>query len=283
MSFNRLKSALIRRGGKLTATGEVEFKNIGDTLAFEGTGTNRKNEPVKVKYNGKDFDLSQWLHEETPVLKTGSKIVKNKSGTPTDCNVVVEKILIKMGFIEPGKNKYYGKRPIHGFEIEEIPSDKINIPAEFQKLVEDINRLKTKKDHAERAHESLVEDFYMILGYKKIDEIAWRINNSDILIKADNKNLIVNEVKRDWQLNRHHTDVKKQAYNYALEMGIRFVVMTNGDYYAIFDRGTGYSYEDHFIGDFVLSKMTEDKLQYIDFIRKNILLSYIENFSCASK
>ena len=77
--------------------------------------------------------------------------------------------------------------------------------------------------------------------------------------------MIVNEVKKNWGLNRHEIEVRKQVYNYALNMGIRLAIMTNGDYYAIYDRGKGLSLDDHFIGDFVLSKMTEDKRRWTHF------------------
>lgn len=108
-------------------------------------------------------------------------------------------------------------------------------------------------------------------------------------ISVHNKDLILFEVKPDWRLNSQtNQKVISQAYNYALEQRFRFVGITNGDYYAVFDRLRGLSYESNFIGEFVLTKLQSDDLKILGKIAKkelvkdkvkDILISISEHFS----
>ena len=102
-------------------------------------------------------------------------------------------------------------------------------------LIKDIKTLKKDSDHQERAHESLVESFYELLGYKKFAEIKHRQGRIDIGIYYQYSPLIVNEVKRDWRLTHEYQDVVEQGYGYAQQIDAKYVVITNGDYYAIYD------------------------------------------------
>ena len=44
--------------------------------------------------------------------------------------------------------------------------------------------------------------------------------------------------------------VVSQAYEYAIFEGAQFVVVTNGDYYGVFDRERGLSVTENFVGDY---------------------------------
>jgi predicted type IV restriction endonuclease len=68
----------------------------------------------------------------------------------------------------------------------------------------------------------------------------------------------------------------RQAYNYAGENGIRFVVVTNGDYYALFDRLNGLSYDANFVGEFSISKLSEAAHPLIRFLMKTTMTSVVE-------
>ena len=92
--------------------------------------------------------------------------------------------------------------------------------------------------------------------------------NIDIAIQAKDKILIVNEVKRSWNLLNNMESAREQAYNYALKVGARYVVVTNGDYYAIFDRDKGRSYDAHLEGDFKLTQLTKEKYKLTDILKK---------------
>ncbi|MFZ2654851.1 MAG: type I restriction enzyme HsdR N-terminal domain-containing protein [Victivallales bacterium] len=146
-------------------------------------------------------------------------------------------------------------------------------PTEYKDLVKNINKLKAAKEHYERAHESLVEEFMVLLGYEKFTDIKYRKGRIDVSISVEGKDLILFEVKHDWNLNyQANPKVISQAYNYALEQGFRFVGITNGDYYAIFDRLKGLSYESNFIGEFLLTKLQSDDIKIVNNIKKSELL-----------
>lgn len=151
-------------------------------------------------------------------------------------------------------------------------------PKSFEKpnwlvnLINDVETLQKDKEHKERAHESLVEEFYELLGYTRFVDIKHRQGRIDISIEHEGKIIIVNEVKKDWNLSHKDKTVILQAYNYSLESGARFVIVTNGDYYAIFDKDQGRSYESHFVGNFQLSKLEKDGLNLIDFLRKDKII-----------
>ena len=155
-----------------------------------------------------------------------------------------------------------------------------SLPESFEKpdwlinLIDDIEILQKDKEHKERAHESLVEKFYELLGYARFIDIKHRQGRIDISIEHQGKIILVNEVKKDWNLSYKDKAVIIQAYNYSLESGARFVIVTNGDYYAIFDKDKGRSYESHFVGDFQLSKLKKDSLKLIDFLKKDYTTSY---------
>lgn len=153
-----------------------------------------------------------------------------------------------------------------------IPSlDMYERPEWLKGLINDIEKLKADAEHKERAHESLVEAFYELLGFSKYEDIKHRQGRIDICIEHDNKKIIVNEVKKDWHLSWRDRKALSQAYNYAHETGTRYVVLTNGDYYAVFDREKGHSYESQFIGDCRLSKLKNEHLGLIEILKKEKL------------
>lgn len=169
-----------------------------------------------------------------------------------------------------------GKLPPNARKTEEENSKGTEIksyerPEWLQGLINHVEKLKGDKDHQERAHESLVEIFYDILGFAKFDDIKHRQGRIDITIECDKKKMVVNEVKRDWYLTRKNKKALNQAFNYALENGTRYVVLTNGDYYAIFDRARGMSYEEYFLGEFKLTELDGNGLKLIETLRKDRL------------
>jgi hypothetical protein len=113
-----------------------------------------------------------------------------------------------------------------------------------------------------------VESFYESLGYIKHDEIKFRQGRIDVCVYNDGNPLIVNEVKRDWNLSSSDRKVLTQAYSYALENDVKFVVITNGDYYGVYDRGQGSSYDANFVGEFRLSNLDDKGVQLIEILKK---------------
>lgn len=137
-------------------------------------------------------------------------------------------------------------------------------PDHLRDVVNAIETLRKDPQHQERAHESLVESFLVALGFERHKDIRYRQGRIDITLYAEGRPVVVFEVKRSWELNADNRDVIRQAYNYSMEQGIRFVVITNGDYYLIMDRLKGLSYENNIVGEFTLSSLEEDSLELIE-------------------
>jgi hypothetical protein len=160
---------------------------------------------------------------------------------------------------------------------EELPSNlpkkKTIVPSYLSEIVKSINHLKADSEHKERGHESLVEDFFCALGYQKHTDIKFQKGRVDIALKEGENLLAVVEVKRDWNLSLFNsTDHLKQAYGYALDQGARYVILTNGEYYAIFDRLKGLSILSNLIGEFTLTNLSEEDEEIIQKMKHENLV-----------
>ncbi|HHD63905.1 MAG TPA: hypothetical protein ENK96_05995 [Desulfobulbaceae bacterium] len=151
-------------------------------------------------------------------------------------------------------------------------SPKIEVPNWLKGLIGKINALKNDPGHLERDHEDLVASFFEILGYERIHDIKFRRGNIDIRIEKDNQPLITIEVKADWALSPESHNALSQAYNYALETGTPFVIITNGDRYCIYDRRQGMSYEENLIADISLTSLTKGSLNKIESLSKSTIV-----------
>ncbi len=150
-----------------------------------------------------------------------------------------------------------------------LESNGIEVTLEsFDSVIEDIKILKQDPAHTEKAHEALVVSFYEVLGYKKYSDIKYQLSKIDIAIQTDKETSIVNEVKRDWNLADNKTSALEQAYKYSLKVGAKYATITNGDYFAIYDRDKGRTYDDNFLGDFKLTELTKEKLELINILKK---------------
>lgn len=157
--------------------------------------------------------------------------------------------------------------------VSDKPKPDELIQPDFLKTVIDyIAILKKDAAHKERAHESIVEDFLCSLGYEKHNHIKYRQGRLDVSIYNDDRIVLLLEVKKDWQLDfeTHRNDVN-QAYSYSLEKGIRFIILTNGDYYALFDRLKGLSIDSNLVGSFHLSQLKREDLKILDRLKKDNL------------
>jgi hypothetical protein len=108
------------------------------------------------------------------------------------------------------------------------------------------------------------------MGYVPLQDIKHRQGYIDISIHSDGAVRIVNEVKRDWGLSRHDAKAVDQAYRYANRSGARLVVVTNGDYYAFFDRDRGRSIDENFVAEFRLSNLASKDLETLNLLRRNM-------------
>jgi len=148
------------------------------------------------------------------------------------------------------------------------------IPDYLKSVVEGIKRLKADPRHQERAHEALVEEFFCALGYVKHQDIKYRQGRVDISIWVGSNPLITVEVKKDWNLSLYNDrGAVRQAYDYALSQGTRYVIVTNGDYYLVFDRLKGLSFDSNLIGEFSLTALEDEDLSIIDRLRRENMAS----------
>jgi hypothetical protein len=163
------------------------------------------------------------------------------------------------------------RREIHQKEKPE-PEKIVKLPEIYIPLIQRIESLMNDGSHQERDHESIVERFFEVLGYKPDSEIKFRRGRIDILIYEQNNPLVTIEVKRDWGISSKSLKYIKQAFHYALEQGIRFVIITNGDNYVVYDRNKqGMSYQHYLLFEFQLTRITEVGLNNISILKKGKL------------
>lgn len=145
-------------------------------------------------------------------------------------------------------------------------------PDFLRKLILTVEELRQDLKHQERAHESLVEDFFVALGYQKHRDIKYRQGRVDLTLQSDGIPLLVAEVKRSWDLSRYNgMSAIKQAYDYAHNLGVRFVLVSNGDNYILFDRFKGLSWESNLICEFQLTALHQDDMKNIERLQRESL------------
>mgnify|MGYP001227661376 FL=1 len=168
-----------------------------------------------------------------------------------------------------------------------IPTDDIPIPpANIERqaviylrpgwltpVIEQVEELRRDKKHMERQHEDAVAHLFQVLGYQRGSEIKFRMGRVDIQIveHGQTKPSHVVEVKRDWALSCESKEYVRQAHNYALETGSRWVILTNGDDYILYDRTKGLSYDEQFVSQFTITKLTPDGLNVLSKLSRTSL------------
>lgn len=155
--------------------------------------------------------------------------------------------------------------PQAALQTEEI---KYVRPDFLASVIKDIESLRPDVRHQERAHESLVEDFFVALGYQKHKDIKFRQGRIDITLEYAGLPIAVIEVKRDWALNMNV--VRQQAYAYAHSIGVRYVLLTNGETYILYDRLKGLSWDSNLLGEFRLTALQDEDLKLIDRLRPKV-------------
>jgi hypothetical protein len=167
----------------------------------------------------------------------------------------------------------YIRRLLGEMPPEQSMKKTLVVPDYLKEVIDSVNRLKDDEKHQERGHESLVEDFFCALGYQKHADIKYRQGRVDVSLWEGNNLLVIVEVKKDWNLSIYNSSgYVQQAYGYALDQGARWVVLTNGDYYAVYDRFKGLSTSTNLIGEFRLTALTEEDEAIIKRMSRDRLL-----------
>jgi hypothetical protein len=97
------------------------------------------------------------------------------------------------------------------------------------------------RDRGEEEKRQLVAQFfYEVLGYKR-SRVRSEHKHNDVRIhdRRDQPWLVV-EVKPLLETERHKRAARRQAFDYAHRLGMQFVVISDGDFYEIFDRCAGH-------------------------------------------
>ena len=178
-----------------------------------------------------------------------------------------------MGYIHP-EIPLYIRRLLGEKPQPATPYPTLEVPEFLHPIIQTIKVLRKDPNHQERAHESLVEDFFVSLGYNKHSEIKYRQGRIDLSLWNGAMPLVVVEVKKEWDINPYKSVAAiKQAYSYALDLGCRLVIVTNGDDYLLFDRIKGLSVDTNMIGQFRISAITEDDILLINRLKPSNLRS----------
>jgi hypothetical protein len=128
----------------------------------------------------------------------------------------------------------------------------IQVPPAYLDLVRDF------RDRGEEEKRQLVAQFFHnVLGYRRA-RVRSEHKHNDVRVhdRRDRPWLVV-EVKPLLETERHRRAARRQGFDYAHRLGMRFVVISDGDFYEIFDRCAGQRlrYDEMRQGSFHLSAL----------------------------
>lgn len=154
--------------------------------------------------------------------------------------------------------------------IHALPNVECLKPPHLEPIIQRIYELKEREKRSERDHEDLVTHLFEVLGYIRGKDIRYQSGRVDIII-TKNKRIpkIVIEVKRDWTITTSSKAYIKQIHNYALEAGAIWAILTNGDKYLVYNREKGLSYEDQFVGEFILTVLNKQGLEIMEMLKND--------------
>jgi len=104
----------------------------------------------------------------------------------------------------------------------------------------------------EEQRQLVVRLFVEVLGYRR-PRIHSEHKHNDVRVHdRRNKPWLVVEVKQSLQNDREKRAARRQGFDYAHRAGLRYMLISDGDYYEIYDRcaGEGLSYDEMKQGSF---------------------------------
>lgn len=120
---------------------------------------------------------------------------------------------------------------------------------------------------AERNHEAAVQDLLLRLGYGP-SEIVFQRGRIDVCIRDHKDRVIaVFEVKRTIGTDSERLAARRQGIDYATQSDARWVILSDGDRYEIYDRDAGGSFEKMARGSFRLTMFKESDRTVLDLLR----------------
>lgn len=128
----------------------------------------------------------------------------------------------------------------------------VQVPPPYLSLVRDF------RDRGEEEKRQLVAQFfYGALGYRRLRVRSEHKHNDVRVHDRQDRPWLVVEVKTLLETERDRRAARRQGFDYAHRLGMRFVVISDGDFYEIFDRcaGNRLRYDEMRQGSFHLTAL----------------------------
>ncbi|MBI2920022.1 MAG: type I restriction enzyme HsdR N-terminal domain-containing protein [Planctomycetes bacterium] len=122
-------------------------------------------------------------------------------------------------------------------------------------------------NQAERNHEDAVKDLLVRLNIH-VAAIQFQRGRIDLCVQdQSHKTVAVFEVKRSIVSAPERDKARRQANDYAAQSGSTIFVITDGNYYEIYDRRRGSDYHSMLAGRFQLAAFREEDSKNLDLLR----------------
>lgn len=147
-----------------------------------------------------------------------------------------------------------------------IQSKNFDLPpiAEIQAY---LDHLKASDGMPERQIEDLVKQFLLKLGHSPLT-IQFQKGRIDISVHNESDKIVcVYEVKRSLASTPKKEEARRQANDYSCRVGARLFVITDADFFEIYDRKKGVDYDSMFCGGFQLTRYDSSKNHLLDLLR----------------
>jgi hypothetical protein len=128
----------------------------------------------------------------------------------------------------------------------------IAVNAEFIAAVREL------RGRGEEEQRQLVAQFFVeILGYRRTRVRSEHERNDVRVYDRRDRPWIIVEVKPSLESDRHRKAARRQGFDYAHRVGVRFVVLSDGDNFEVYDRSAGQrlSYDEMRQGNFRLTAL----------------------------
>ena len=232
--------------------------------------------PMRPRDRSKQFFLRAFGAARKPHFFDGQKYLDNEACADAVRRTGTDSLEALLGVVPAGTwsssvPPRVGEPPPSPPRISPPPPPPADPPSWLRPVITTVQRLWDQQHTSERDHEHAVAKFLEALGYRSAEEIRFQRSNIDIVLAPEGRTLAIIEVKADRGLVSAHRTVLGQALGYALEAGAPVVIISNGNYYAIFDRRVGLLHEESLVGEFRLLSLTAAALDTIEKLRKGLL------------
>jgi hypothetical protein len=130
-----------------------------------------------------------------------------------------------------------------------------------------LERVKASRDLPERNMEDLVKELFIRLGHSP-SSIVFQVGHIDVSVRGrDGAPFLVAEVKRSLRSKPERDSALRQAFDYANKTGAPLVVITDADFYEIYDRRSGLDHVSMLKAKFQLTQLQQFDLTGFELLR----------------